>query len=84
MEDRKNTKAKGEIKRSLGNIQGNKDFGSWIKLHITSCCHGYIMTCASQSSLPGLVSAGIELIFSLVVGIVLCFEFNVRTMLITH
>ena len=31
-----------------------------------------------------LVSAGIELIFFLVAGTVLCFGFSVRIMLITH
>ena len=31
-----------------------------------------------------LVSAGIELIFFLVAGIVLCFGFSMRRMLITH
>ena len=36
MEDSKDTKEKAELKRQLGNIYGNKDFGYWLKLHITA------------------------------------------------
>ena len=39
--------------------------------------------CSSLTSYIVLVSAGTELIFILVVGIVLCFGFSVRIMLIT-
>ena len=51
----------------------------------TRACHA-MMVCKQFSIMepPVLVSAGIELIFFLVAGIVLCFGFSRRIMLITH